>query len=588
MPMWSARPLPAEPGAGQRRCGAALPEISIDGHQRARENLEPSACPTIGHLRLETTMPRRFRSTLMALLLLAAVFPAGGARAQQAARIKLDLDRTIGEVDSLIYGNFVEHLGRHIYGGIFEPGSRLADQDGFRTDVLEAVKGLNVSIARYPGGNFVSNYNWLDGVGPERIPRLELAWFVLEPNTFGTNEFMKWARKVGTRPYFTVNMGTGTIEEARRWLEYTNVAEGPYYAELRKQHGFAEPWGIKYWSLGNEMDGPWQMGHLSVEDYVEKARETAKLMIRTDPTIKLIAAGASNFRPGGDPMHWNRVVLDTLRNDIDFIALHMYVGNVDDNYYDFMAMPLVMEQRTELVRGLINEMMAKAERGEKDPIYIAWDEYNVWYRARRGDDARGRNALEERYNLEDALVVAGFLNGFIRKADIVKMANMAQLVNVIAPIFTNEQGLFKQTIYYPLQLFAQNAYGTSLDVFVDSDTYDTTEGFSLGLGEQTATIRDVPYLDVAATHQPDGTLVLTVVNRHRENPITAEILAQTGAFRGNFEVFEVNGPDIKAGNDFGSEPIKTAQKPAVAANGASFSYTFPAHSFTLLKGRLTR
>lgn len=530
---------------------------------------------------------RTIRATLAATALAAAMIPAG-SHAQQHARIKLDPDRTIGTVDSLIYGNFVEHLGRHIYGGIFEPGSRLADRDGFRTDVLQAVKDLNVSIMRYPGGNFVSNYHWLDGVGPERIPRLDLAWYVLEPNTFGTNEFMKFANKVGTRPYFTVNMGTGTIEDARRWVEYTNVAEGPYYAELRKQHGFRDPYNIVYWSLGNEMDGPWQMGHLSAEDYAKKAREAAKLMVRTDPNIKLIAAGASNFRPGGDPMHWNRVVLEELKDVVDYLALHMYVGNVEDNYYNFMATPLVMEQRTDLARGLILEMMSRADRGDRDPIYIAWDEYNVWYRARRGADARGRNALEERYNLEDALVVAGFLNGFIRNADIVKMANMAQLVNVIAPIFTNETGMFKQTIYYPLQLFAQHAYGTALDVFVESGTYDTTEQFPLGLGEQTATIRDVPYLDVSATHQPDGTVVISVVNRHRDSAITADILAQEGAFSGSFEVFEVNGPDIKARNDFGSEQVRTERKPAVAASGRSFQYTFPPHSFTMLKGRLTR
>lgn len=531
-------------------------------------------------------MSYRSRHVLLAALLATSLLP-GGAAAQQA-RIKLDIDRTIGEVDSLIYGNFVEHLGRHIYGGIFDPGSKLSDRDGIRKDVLAAVKDLNVSITRYPGGNFVSNYHWLDGVGPERIPRLDLAWYVLEPNTFGTNEFMNFARKVGTRPYFTVNMGTGTIEEARRWLEYTNVREGPYYAELRKKHGFPEPYNIVYWSLGNEMDGPWQMGHLSAEDYAKKARETAKLMVRTDPNIKLIAAGASNFRPGGDPMHWNRVVLEELKNDVDYLALHMYVGNVEDNYYNFLATPLVMEERTDLVRGLIKEIMQGAERGDRDPVYIAWDEYNVWYRARRGDAARGRNALEERYNLEDALVVAGFLNGFIRNADIVKMANMAQLVNVIAPIFTSETGMFKQTIYYPLQLFAQNAYGTSLDVFVESDTYDTTENFPLGLGEQTATIRDVPYLDVSATYKQDGTVILSVVNRHRDQAIATEILSQEGVFRGPFEVYEVNGPDVKAQNDFGKEAVRTEQKPAVAADGARFTYTFPAHSLTMLKGRIVR
>ncbi len=524
------------------------------------------------------------RAILVLLLLGLVCIPATRA---QDARIKLDLDRTIGEVNPMIYGNFVEHLGRNIYGGIWDPDSPLSDADGFRQDVLEAVKGLNVPILRYPGGNFVSNYHFLDGVGPERIPRMDLAWHVLEPNTFGTNEFMKYARMIDTEPYFTVNMGTGTIEEAQWWVEYTNTLEGPYFAELRKQHGYPEPWNIIYWSLGNEMDGPWQMGHLNAEDYSKKAREAAKLMRNTDPRIKLIAAGSSNMRRDADPMEWNRVVLTELKNVVDYIALHIYVGNPDDNYYKFMSTPLVMEERTDLVRGLINLEMEDANRGDRDPIYIAWDEYNVWYRARSGASARGRNALEEQYNLEDALVIAGFLNGFVRNADIVKMANMAQLVNVIAPIFTNEKGMFKQTIYFPLELFANNVFGTSLDVFVESDTYDTDQ-FSVGMGERTTVQRDVPYLDVSATVQQDGTLTINVMNRHRDEPITTEIIAQEGSFRGSFEVFEVNGPDVKARNDFGSEPVSSEQKPNMTVSGSRFTYTFPPHSFTLLKGSLIR
>ena len=353
----------------------------------------------------------------------------------QNARIKIDLDRTIGEVNDNIYGNFVEHLGRCVYGGIWDPGSTLSDDRGFRTDVLEAVKGLNVSITRYPGGNFVSNYHWLDGVGPaeERVPRMELAWARLETNEFGTNEFMDYAREIGTEPYFAVNMGTGTIEEAQRWIEYCNVKEGPFYAELRKKHGYPEPHNIKYWSLGNEMDGFWQMGHLNAGDYCKKAREAAKLMRLTSPDIKLVAAGSSNYRPNADPDEWNSTILRELRDVVDYIALHIYVGNPDDNYYNFMATPQVLEQRTQIVRGMIYEEMQKANRRGKDPIYIAWDEYNVWYRARVGDDIRGTRALEEHYNLEDVLVISGFLNSFVRNADIVKMANMAQLVNLIAP-----------------------------------------------------------------------------------------------------------------------------------------------------------
>jgi alpha-N-arabinofuranosidase len=510
----------------------------------------------------------------------------GVISASPEARIKIDIDRTVGEIDKNIYGNFVEHLGRCVYSGIYEPGSEQADKKGFRKDVLETIKGLNVSIVRYPGGNFVSNYHWLDGVGPERIPRMELAWARLETNQFGTNEFVEFAKAVGTEPYFAVNMGTGTIEEAQRWVEYCNVKEGPYFAELRRKHGYPEPHNIKYWSLGNEMDGFWQMGHLNAEDYSKKARESAKLMRLTSPDIKLIAAGSSNYRIGADPDYWNSTILHELRDVVDYIALHIYVGNPDNNYYNFLATPLVLEERTKVVKGMIDKEMVHANRGDRDPIYIAWDEYNVWYRARSGESRRGTRALEEHYNLEDALVIAAFLNTFIRNADIVKMANMAQLVNVIAPIFTNEKTLFKQTIYYPLQLFSQNVCGTSLDIFVDCNTYNT-EKFFLGLGETTTIQKNVPYLDVSAAYNK-GELVICVVNRHKDKAITTEIISQEGQFAGSFKVYEVNGPDIKAENNFDKEIIKTVQKPDITASGENFYYTFPPHSFTLMKGTIRK
>lgn len=501
----------------------------------------------------------------------------------QNARIKIDLDRQVGEIDSLIYGNFVEHLGRCVYGGIYEEGSPLSDERGFRKDVLEAVKGLNVTIARYPGGNFVSNYHWLDGVGPkdERPPRMELAWSRLETNRFGTNEFIEFAREIGTEPYFSVNMGTGTIEEAQQWVEYCNVKEGPYFAELRKKHGYPEPHNVKYWSLGNEMDGFWQMGHLNAEDYAKKAREAAKLMRLTSPGIKLVAAGSSNYRPNADPNEWNATILRELRDVVDYLALHMYVGNPSDNYYNYLSTPMVLEERTKIVKGMIAREMENANRGRRDPIYIAWDEYNSWYRARTGETMSGTRALEEHYNLEDALVIAGFLNVFVRNADIVKMANMAQLVNVIAPIFTNEEGLFLQTIYYPLELFAWNVHGTSLDVFVDCDTYSTGE-FFVGLGESTTRQEAVPYLDVSASLNGDE-VIINVVNRNKEKAVRTDIISQSGDFDGPVEVYEVNGSDVKASNTFGKTEVETRQKPSLKAKGDVLSYDFPAHSFTQLR-----
>ncbi|WP_228851555.1 alpha-N-arabinofuranosidase [Aegicerativicinus sediminis] len=504
----------------------------------------------------------------------------------QKARIKIDPDRTVGEISPLIYGNFVEHLGRCVYGGIYDPNSPLSDKDGIRKDVLQAAKDLNVTITRYPGGNFVSNYHWLDGVGPNRTPRMELAWYRLETNEFGTNEFIDFAKKLNTEPYFAVNLGTGTIEEAQRWVEYCNVKDGPYYAELRKEHGYSEPHKIKYWGLGNEMDGPWQMGHLNSIDYTKKAREAAKLMKRTDPSIELIAAGSSNYRGNANPDEWNATVLAELKDVVDYIALHIYVGNTSDNYYNFVSTPLVMEERTRIVKGMIEREMQHANRGDRDPIYIAWDEYNVWYRARRGNDARGTRALEEKYNLEDALVIGGFLNGFVRNADIVKMANMAQLVNVIGPIFTSENDMYKQTIYFPLELMANHMKGTSLDVFVDCEGYSTEE-FSNGMGERTTQQEFVPYLDVSAAINGNE-VIFAVVNRHLDQSISTDLITQEGTFKGQFSIYEVNGETVKDKNDFNSEKVKTTEKNSISVNGKSFTYSFPPHSFTLIKGSIDK
>ena len=307
---------------------------------------------------------------------------------------------------------------------------------------------------------------------------------------------------LGTEPYICANLGTGTWDEAQQWVEYCNSSEDTAMTRLRKQNGRSDPWKVKYWGLGNEMDGPWQMGHRSAEDYGKFALEAAKLMKWTDPDVKLIAAGSSNFGPGSDWTGWNRTVLEYLKTHADYLSLHMYVGNP--------------RQRLRRVPGQFASNSTSASRPPRASstrrypgrtrrtrkIYIAWDEWNVWYRA-RGNKQRGRRILEERYNLEDALVVATFLNSFVNHAHIVKIANMAQLVNVIAPIFTNDKGMFLQTIYYPLQLFANNSKGKALELFVDSPKYKSKR------------FDDVPYLDASAAYD-NGTLVLNVVNRHRD------------------------------------------------------------------------
>lgn len=495
-------------------------------------------------------------------------------RAQQEtprATIKIDTERVIGDIDPKLYGNFTEHLGRCIYGGIFEEGSPLSDANGYRRDVMEVVKKLNVTLLRWPGGNFSSNYHWRDGIGPrdQRPPRLEMAWGTVESNRFGTHEFLNYAEMLGTEPYICANLGTGSWDEAQQWVEYCNSAEDTAMTRLRKQNGRSEPWKVKYWGLGNEMDGPWQMGHRSAEDYGKFALEAAKLMKWTDPSVKLIAAGSSNFNAGADWTGWNRTVLEYLKNHVDYLSLHTYVGNPENDFGEFLASSMMLDHRIKISEGIIDAALASAPSNRR--IYIAWDEWNVWYRA-RGAKERGRRILEEHYDLEDALVVATFLNSFVNHAHIVKIANMAQLVNVIAPIFTDERRLYLQTIYYPLQLFANNSKGRALELLVNSPHYKTKH------------FNEVPYLDASAAFD-NGTLVVNLVNRHAEQPLEVGIELEDRAFSGPVSVSVVNGPDIKAANDFDRTAVKTVESSATA-QGKALRHSLPAHSYTMLKARL--
>ena len=486
------------------------------------------------------------------------------------ARVKIDTERVIGEIDPKIYGNFIEHLGRCIDGGVFDEKSPLADANGFRRDVLDAAKKLKVAILRWPGGNFSSNYHWRDGIGPrdQRPPRLEMAWGPVESNRFGTHEFLNYAELLGADPYICANLGTGTWEEAQQWVEYCNSAEDTAMTRLRRQNGRRDPWKVTHWGLGNEMDGPWQMGHRSADDYGKFALEAAKLMKWTDPSVKLIAAGSSNYGAGSDWTGWNRTVLEYLKNHADYLSLHMYVGNQQNDYEDFLASSVELGSRIKTAEGIIDAALSGV-RGRR--IYVAWDEWNVWYRA-RGEQQRGRQILEEHYNLEDALVVATFLNTFVNHAHVVKIANMAQLVNVIAPIFTNEQGLFLQTIYYPLQLFASHTRGKALELFVESPKYKSRR------------FDDVPYLDASASID-NGSLVVNVVNRHRDQGLDVELEMEDKQFGGPVEVTEINGPDIKAENNFDSTSVKPVQRSA-QAQGKTLRYRFPAHSYTMLQAKL--
>jgi alpha-N-arabinofuranosidase len=508
---------------------------------------------------------------VLLLLLAAAVLCA-----QPQARIKIDRDRVIGEVHPHLFGNFAEHLGRCIYGGIYEPGSPLADSDGFRKDVIEAVRGLGVTIVRWPGGNFVSGYNWKDGVGPRdlRPVRPEGAWGALEPNQFGTDDFLKYSERVGFEPYICINAGLGSIQDARDWVEYTNESRDTYWARQRRKNGRDKPYNVKYWGLGNEIDGPWQLGHKNAEDYSKFALEAAKAMRRVDPEIKVIGSGSSNFRPGSDWIGWNRTVLEHLRGEIDYLSLHTYIGNRENDLERFLAEGQNVDNRIEIVKGLIQA--AQNGQGDARPIFVAYDEWNVWYRARgTTEHGTGRTKLEEIYNFEDALAMGMFFNSFIRHADIVKMANLAQIVNVIAPIFTNEKGLFLQPIYFPIAEYAKQRGTVALDVWSSGPTYRVDRR------------EPIPYLDISSTfNKQNGTLYLNVLNRNRSADINAQIENQSGNPAESAEVWQLNHTDLKATHTFGADRtvrpvVKTV--PLRLAGGARFEYTFPAHSLTILR-----
>jgi len=479
------------------------------------------------------------------------------------ARIKIDLDRPIGDIDPLLFGSFTEHLGRCIYGGIYDPASPKADSQGFRRDVLEATRKLGITLVRWPGGNFASGYHWMDGIGPQanRPRRKDLAWGATETNQVGTDEFLHFAAAAGTNPYLCVNLGTGSWDEARNWVEYCNAPTGLYYSDLRAKNGHPQPYGVTYWGLGNEIDGDWQMGHRNAEDYSKFALEAAKLMKWSDNRIRLIASGSSNY--GADWINWNRTVLTNLRDQIDYISLHHYAGNSNKDHYQFMAATTRVENIIRTTENLIQEVRTKYHL--EKPIYIAFDEYNVWYRT------GAEQKLEERYNLQDALVVALYLNCFLRHANSVKIANMAQLVNVIAPMMVSEDSLWLQTIYYPLQLFASQCRGKSLDALVQCGTYDAGE------------CKHVPYLDVSAAYdQQAGTLIINVVNRHLDKTIETTLVNQSGSWASPAELYEVNAPQVTDGNSRELQRVKTVSK-RVDISGQGFRYSFPPHSFTMIR-----
>ncbi|RYG45641.1 alpha-N-arabinofuranosidase, partial [bacterium] len=421
---------------------------------------------------------------------------------------------TVDKVDPRIFGGFLEHMGRAVNDGVYRPQSTHADDLGCRTDVQAALKKLRFTAMRYPGGNFVSGYHWLDAVGPrEGRPTVrDLAWQSIENNHFGPNEFLELARRMDWTPMLAVNLGTGTPEEARNWLEYCNIEGGSKWADLRREHGYEQTQDVKLWCLGNEMDGPWQIGHVPAETYAINAQQTARMMKMVDPTIELVACGScATDLP--TYLEWDRKVLEHCRDDIDYLSLHRYVGNEDNDTPNFLAVTNSIDAQIEEAAALCRSVQG-AKRTKKR-IGLSFDEWNVWYRARHGEhlDGNGKFApplLEEHYNLEDALVVAGFLNSFIRHADTVKIANLAQIVNVIAPILTRGDEMLLQTIFYPIEMFSNRGQGIALRSQVEGSGYQSkTNGYAT-------------HLDASAILDGDRVNVF-LVNRDLENPMEVQV-----------------------------------------------------------------
>lgn len=420
-----------------------------------------------------------------------------------------------GLTDERIYGSFVEHLGRCVYGGIYEPGHPEADENGFREDVIALIKELGVPVVRYPGGNFVSGYNWEDGIGPRenRPKRLELAWGTTETNEFGTDEFMAWCKKAGTKPMMAVNLGTRGPDEARQLVEYCNHPGGTYLSDLRKKNGSELPYDVKLWCLGNEMDGPWQMGAKTPSEYGRIACESAKIMKWTDPTIETILCGSSGWhmKTFGE---WETTALDLAYDHVDYVSMHQYHSNSDNYLENFLAKGVETDKFIESVISALDYVQGK--RHSKKRIDISFDEWNVWYHSNGTPFEKWSKAphiLEDVYNFADALVVGTMINSILRHCDRVKIACLAQLVNVIAPIMTENGGkAWKQTIFYPFFYASKYGRGYVLEGVTDISKYDT-KWYS-----------DVPDVDTAAVLSEDGeSLTIFAVNRDINEKINLEV-----------------------------------------------------------------
>ncbi len=486
----------------------------------------------------------------------------------QAAKIKIDIDRTIGQVDPNIYGVFMEpitfspkRLGLEgntpintLYGPLYNPDSPQADENGFNKVYIEAAKELGITNMRWPGGNYVAGYNWQDGIGPKekRPVRKELAWNGIENNHVGTDEWIQLNKSIGSENVICINLGTGTIDDARYWVEYCNCEPGTYYADLRKKYGNEKPFNVKYWCLGNEVDGePWIMGYKNAEDYCKIAKAAARVMKYTDKSIKLIANGSSYYEDSGKWVDWNWKVINELRDVADYISIHRYWDHSDDYYVYVGQRAIDLEEKISMVASQIEAVRIRYRLDR--PIYLSVDEYGAF----------GRNMLS-------ILATAQYFNSFIRHADTVKMANYTLFTSLLS--FDKDQGTFKSPLFHTFKLFSNNCHGNSVDVFTECDNYDTDE------------CKNIPYLDVTSVFNgATDTLFINVVNRHKDESIEAEILSTSGTFSGKAVASVINRQDIYEGFTFDKKEEYVPMTSEFPVEGQKMTYSFPAHSFAQLK-----
>ncbi|MBP3808095.1 MAG: alpha-N-arabinofuranosidase [Eubacterium sp.] len=484
------------------------------------------------------------------------------------AKVSIDLSKTISKIDDRIYSSFIEHLGRAVYGGIYEPGHETADDMGFRQDVMKLIKELKVPMVRYPGGNFVSGYNWEDGTGDKalRPKKMELAWNSIETNEVGIDEFQEWAKRAESDVMMAVNLGTRGADDARNIVEYCNSKTDTYYANKRRENGFEDPFGIKVWCLGNEMDGDWQIGTKRPKEYARLACETAKLMKMVDPSIELVACGSSGpfMETFGE---WEETVLREAYEHLDYISLHSYYGNPDNNSQEYLGSAAIMDKFIRDVVDICDKV--KAEKKSEKQINLSFDEWNVWFHSNEQDKKQepwqiAPPLLEDMYNLEDSIVVGDLMITLLKHSDRVKIACLAQLVNVIAPIMTvTGGGVWKQTIFYPFMYTSVNGRGSALETEVVSDT------FTEGKAEKVANVDAVAVLS-----EDEKTISLFAVNRKLGEDAELDLSGFEG-FKLESHV-SMEGDDLKAGNSMETPdnvtPVTHEVGDSITLKGGSWNF----------------